>query len=90
MRAFARVLAVATLTFITAVTIVTPLLVSAYLDRWRAFPQFLFTFSVPVLVLGLAVFLFSGLRSGRDVQPFFSTLGLFVSLSLESALGFTR
>jgi cytochrome d ubiquinol oxidase subunit II len=56
----------------------TPWLEPAYLDRWFGYPTIVFSFIVPVLVLGCLWLIVAGLKTGRDVQPFLAALALFV------------
>jgi cytochrome bd ubiquinol oxidase subunit II len=77
-RGFARVTGAATLALIGVVSLATPFLNPAYLDRWFAWPTAVFSGLVPALVLGCVWALYRGLRDRRDVQPFLAALGLFV------------
>ncbi|MGE0312103.1 MAG: cytochrome d ubiquinol oxidase subunit II [Lautropia sp.] len=77
-RTMARNTAIGTLALIAGVSIATPFLNPAYLERWFSLPSLAFTFVVPGLV-GLAAWrLFAGLSRGRDAQPFFAALAIFV------------
>lgn len=67
-----------TLGLIGAVSLWTPFLNPAYLDRWFSGPTTAFTVIVPSLVLASAFFLFRGLREGQDTLPFLSALAFFV------------
>ncbi|EAQ03561.1 putative quinol oxidase subunit ii transmembrane protein [Pseudooceanicola batsensis HTCC2597] len=68
----------ATLVLVGAVSLATPFLDPAYLDRWFARPNVFFTIWVP-LAIGLAALLFvQGLRRDRDAWPFLSALAVFV------------
>ncbi len=78
MRALARPLALGTLGLIGAVSLLTPFQDAVYFQRWFAMPGLLYTLAVPLLVLALSWGLFRGLAGGRDRQPFFCALGLFV------------
>ena len=77
-RGFARVTGAATLALIGVVSLATPFLNPAYLDRWFAWPTAVFSGLVPGLVLGCVWALYRGLRDRRDVQPFLAALGPFV------------
>lgn len=68
----------ATLVLIGVVSLATPFLNPAYLDRWFAWPTAVFSGVVPALVLGCAWALYRGLKDRRHVQPFLASLGLFV------------
>jgi cytochrome bd ubiquinol oxidase subunit II len=60
------------------VSLWTPFLQPVYYTRWFTFPAMIYSAVVPLFVLGCAWVLFSGLRSGRDAQPFIASLGLFI------------
>lgn len=77
-RRFTSPLAIATLVLIGVVSLVTPFLQPAYLDRWFGWPTVLFSAIVPLLVLACAYALFHGLARNADSQPFFAALGIFV------------
>ncbi len=78
MRKRARILFTATLGFIGAVSIATPLLQPAYFERWFSWPTMIWSLIVPALVLLAAWALYDGLRRNRDVSPFLASLALFV------------
>ncbi len=77
-RGQARLAGAATLVLILAVSAWTPFLDPVYFERWFTFPTVIFSFVVPFFVALLAYLLFSGLARGKDYQPFFSALGIFV------------
>lgn len=77
-RSLSQVLAVSTLIAIAVVSLVTPFLNPAYLERWFAWPTAVFSFIVPVLVLACAWLIYRGLAAQRDALPFLASLGLFV------------
>ncbi len=77
-RGYARVAGAATLVLIGLVSLATPFLEPAYHQRWFDWPTAIFSGVVPLLVLGCAWALFSGLSRERHVQPFLAALGLFV------------
>jgi cytochrome d ubiquinol oxidase subunit II len=56
----------------------TPFLNPVYFQRWFAWPAAIYSASVPLLVLVCAWLLFTGLLRGKERQPFFAALGLFV------------
>ena len=56
----------------------TPFLEPLYLERWFSWPTAVFSFIVPLLVVGCFLLLVTGLRNGRDRRPFLAALGLFV------------
>lgn len=78
-RAFtlARVLALATLGFIGAVSLVTPFLEAAYYQNWLVWPRIVLTAPVPMAVIGVAVLLLRSLAARRDGWPFVLSLSLF-------------
>jgi len=78
MRRHARTLGAATLGFIGLVSLLTPFQDPVYFERWFSLPGSLFSVSVPLLVAGAGLLLFSGLNDHRDLQPFLAALGLFV------------
>ncbi|MBT8409787.1 MAG: cytochrome d ubiquinol oxidase subunit II [Alphaproteobacteria bacterium] len=78
MRDYSAKLAYATLGFIGLVSIFTPFQDPVYFQRWFNLPGSAFSLIMPVLVLGAAWLLFSGLRDQREVQPFLASLSLFV------------
>jgi len=69
---------IATFVLIGLVSLITPFLNPVYLGRWFAWPTMIFSFIVPVLLLGCAWGLYRGLVENRDVLPFVSALGFFV------------
>lgn len=77
-KVFAFRLAFATVGAMGVFSLWTPWLEPAYLDRWFGYPTIVFSFIVPVLVLGCLWLIVSGLKTGRDVQPFLAALALFV------------
>ena len=77
-RRYAKAAGIATLALIGAVSLATPFLHPAYLERWFAWPTAVFSGIVPALVLGCAWALYRGLKDERDVLPFLASLGLFV------------
>lgn len=77
-RAKARLLGGLMLAMICIVSLWTPALDPQIAARWFAFPQILYTAPVPLMVLGLAVLLFTSLASTRDATPFLASLGLFL------------
>lgn len=78
MRKLATPLALATLGFIGAVSLLTPFQDPVYFERWFAMPGLLFSVAVPGAVLLVCWLLFTGLRNGDDLQPFMAALSLFV------------
>ncbi|WP_281016702.1 MULTISPECIES: cytochrome d ubiquinol oxidase subunit II [unclassified Minwuia] len=78
MRGYAFRLGIVTLAFIGAVSLLTPFQDPVYFQRWFNLPGSLYTFVVPVLMLGATWLLYSGLRRRSDLQPFLAALGMFV------------
>lgn len=77
-RRFARTTGMATIVLIGVVSLATPFLQPAYLDRWFSWPTLAFSIIVPLMVLVCAFMLFRGLARGADAQPFVASLGFFV------------
>lgn len=77
-RRFARLLGLALLSLIGAVSLVTPLLRPEYLARWFGWPTEAWSAIVPLL-LALAVWqLWKGLRDQDHLRPFLATVAIFV------------
>ena len=70
--------AVATVAAMGVFSLWTPWLEPLYVQRWFGYPTAIFSVIVPLLVLGCLYLIFTGLRAGKDVQPFVASLGLFV------------
>ena len=60
------------------VSVWTPFLEPQIYRRWFAWPDLLLLSPVPVITLGLFVWLLRSLRSQRDASPFIAALGLFL------------
>jgi len=78
MRRLAWPLAFATLGFMGLVSLATPFLEPVYFARWFNLPGSAFSVVMPVLVLGAAWALFTGLNDQREARPFLAALSLFV------------
>jgi cytochrome d ubiquinol oxidase subunit II len=78
MRRRAWWLGFATLGFMGLVSLATPFLDPVYFSRWFNLPGSAFSIVMPVLVLGAAWALFTGLNDSRDLRPFLAALSLFV------------
>lgn len=78
MQGYARWLAAATLGFIGLVSILTPFQDAVYFQRWFAFPGLALSLLMPAAILVAAWALFTGLKQGKDLQPFLAALSLFV------------
>lgn len=87
-RGHARLAGGATLVLILAVSAWTPFLDPVYFERWFTLPTAIFSFVVPFFVALLAYLLFSGLARGKDYQPFFSALGIFVLCFIGIGISF--
>lgn len=74
----AHVLGMATLAFIVAVSIWTPMLGAAYRERWFSWPNILLTSPVPILLAALAGWFWWALSRKRDLSPLIASLGWFV------------
>lgn len=88
MRVRARWLGVGTLGLIGIVSLITPFLHPQYFERWFNWPERLWTLLVPMLILGLAWSLFSSLHARRDLSPYLSALGLFVTSFIGILISF--
>lgn len=88
MRGRARLLLIATLGFISLVSIVTPLLEPVYFQRWFSWPSAIWSVIVPALVLWAAWTAYDGLKKERDAAPFIASLALFVLCFLGIGISF--
>jgi len=75
-RRYARRLGIVTIAAIGAVSAVTPFLEIEYYARWFAWPNFMLTAPVPVLVALVAIAFWRSLER-REYAPFLLTLALF-------------
>jgi cytochrome bd ubiquinol oxidase subunit II len=89
-RAFeaAKVTGIATLALIGIVSLWTPFLNSDFMGRWFVLPQLLYTAPVPLLVLGCAWLLYTGIEQRRELQPFLASLALFVLCYIGLGISF--
>ncbi|MEM7472951.1 MAG: cytochrome d ubiquinol oxidase subunit II [Pseudomonadota bacterium] len=78
MQRLALPLAVATVAFMGAVSLITPFLNEDYFHRWFDYPNVIFVAIVPTLVALCIAGLFYGLRRMNDHLPFLSAMGMFV------------
>ena len=78
MRRYAWWLGAGTLGLIGVVSLITPFLEPIYFQRWFNLPGSMFSYVVPLLMLGLIWSFFTSLNNGKDLQPFLSALGFFV------------
>ena len=88
MRRYAWIAAIATLSLMALVSILTPFQDMAYFERWFAWPSLLFSLVIPLLVLFAAKGLFTGLNDHRDASPFLYSLLLFVLCFVGIAISF--
>ncbi len=88
MQRFGKPLGIATLGFIGVVSILTPFQDPEYFQRWFDFPGVLFSVVMPAALLTTTYLLFTGLRDGKDVQPFLSALSLFVLCFIGIGISF--
>lgn len=77
-RRIARVAAFGTVGAMGLFSLWTPLTEPLYVERWFNGPTAIFSFLVPLLVLGLLYIILKGLKGGHDKRPFLASLGLFV------------
>jgi len=77
-RRLAKVLGIAMLALIAAVSIWSPFINAVYFERWFGWPTAIFSAIVPVLLAGCAFALWHGLTTDKHLQPFLAALGLFV------------
>jgi cytochrome d ubiquinol oxidase subunit II len=76
-RARARLLALLVAAFIAMVSIWTPIVQPQVSARWFAWPNIAWLSPVPLVTLGLFVWLWRALGAKRDAAPFFAAIGLF-------------
>ncbi|MBE2993715.1 cytochrome d ubiquinol oxidase subunit II [Sphingomonas sp. CFBP 13603] len=77
-RRMARMLSIATVVAMTAVSAATPFLSYDYWRRWFAMPGVLLTAQVPLLVVLITGVLFWSIARGRHKLPFLASLVLFL------------
>ncbi len=75
---FAAIGGTTTLGLIGVVSLWTPFLNPAYMARWFAWPQILYSAPVPLMLAVAAYALFRGLRLHQELTPFIASLALFV------------
>jgi cytochrome d ubiquinol oxidase subunit II len=76
-RAQSKVLLLAVLSFMAAVSLWTPLAVPRIAERWFSLPNILYLWPVPLITALTAFWAWRGLAKGRDVTPFLASIGLF-------------
>lgn len=77
-RRMARMLSIATVVAMAAVSVATPFLSYDYWRRWFAMPGVLLTAQVPLLVVVITGILFWSIARGRHKLPFLAALALFL------------
>lgn len=77
-QSLAKPLTILLLALIGVVSIWTPFINEIYFQRWFQWPTAFFSSFVPLLLAICAYLVLTGLRQGKDLQPFLATLGLFV------------
>jgi cytochrome d ubiquinol oxidase subunit II len=85
---FAWVSGALLLVAIGSVSLWTPFLHEAYLERWFSWPNVILSAVMPLLVLACAYALWRGLRQGPDPLPFFAANGLFVLCYIGIGISF--
>jgi cytochrome d ubiquinol oxidase subunit II len=88
MQRYAWWLGAGTLGLIGLVSIMTPFQDAVYFQRWFNLPGSIFSVLMPAAVLGATWALFSGLKAGKDAQPFFGALTLFVLCFIGIGISF--
>ena len=74
----AKLLALGVAAFIGMVSIWTPLIEPQVAHRWFTWPNLLWLSPVPLITLGLFLWLWRALAQKRDAAPFFAAMSLFV------------
>ncbi|MFG1280767.1 cytochrome d ubiquinol oxidase subunit II [Xanthobacter autotrophicus] len=77
-RAHAIPLLFAVLALMTVVSVWTPIAFERIATRWFSQPNIFFLAPVPVITVLVALAVLHWLKSGREMLPFFGTVGLFV------------
>ncbi|MBT0956907.1 cytochrome d ubiquinol oxidase subunit II [Alphaproteobacteria bacterium KMM 3653] len=88
MRGYAKWLGLGTLGFIGLVSILTPFQDPEYFQRWFNLPGSVLSVVMPAAVLAAAFALFTGLKAGKDLQPFLAALSLFVLCFIGIGISF--
>lgn len=78
MRKYAKISGIVTLVFLALFSLWTPLHFPQYLQNWISTPNIYLTWIVPALVLVIAYRLFTGLKNGKEAEPFFMAMSLFI------------
>jgi cytochrome d ubiquinol oxidase subunit II len=77
-RGQAKILLLMVLAFMAAVSLWTPFTEPRIAERWFSLPNFYYLWPVPVVTALTAFGLWRWTTKGRDVLPFFATIGLFL------------
>jgi len=77
-RGQAKILLLAVLAFMAAVSLWTPLTEPRIAERWFSLPNFYYLWPVPAVTALLAFGLWRWITKGNDVLPFFAAIGLFL------------
>ena len=77
-RAQAKVLLLAVLVCMAAVSLWTPLAQPRIAERWFTLPNFYFLWPVPLVTALTAYFAWRWIETGREVPPFLATMALFL------------
>jgi cytochrome d ubiquinol oxidase subunit II len=85
---YAMVAAIGTVALIGAVSLWTPFLRDAFMKRWLAWPQILYSAPVPLLVAATTFVLLKGLRDKRELTPFLAALAIFTLCFAGLGIGF--
>jgi cytochrome d ubiquinol oxidase subunit II len=77
-REHAKVLLIAVLVFMAAVSLWTPLMEPRIADRWFTLPNILYLWPVPVITAAVAFDAWRWLERGYDAPPFLAAIALFL------------
>lgn len=88
MQDYAWWLAAGTLGFIGMVSLLTPFQDPVYFQRWFNLPGSVLSVLMPGAVFAAAWALFTGLRDGKDGQPFYAALSIFVLCFIGIGISF--
>ena len=88
MQGYAWWLSAGTLGCIGIVSILTPFQDAEYFHRWLNLPGSIFSVLMPGAVLVAAWGLFTGLNAGKDAQPFFAAISIFVLCFIGIGISF--
>ena len=48
-----------------------------YMKRWFTYPNYLYLSPIPIITIAVGLYLLKSIRSGKELAPFLSTIGLF-------------